>query len=231
MMNRNLWNANTPSNFWRFLCPIPEDAWRAAIQQALEIAGLPRACSTYEDFIEQTLAEGVFGERRWNLSVAKRFYYSIKPLIPRWMIQRMRQVYNVSQTPTFPLGWPIEERYVRFQWNVARFLMQRMQVNELPLISFWAEGKRFAFILTHDIETAEGQAHVRRLAELEADLGFRSSFNFIPERYKVDKDLMEYLRHSGFEIGVHGLKHDGKLYISKEVFEQRAKKINEYLQK
>jgi peptidoglycan/xylan/chitin deacetylase (PgdA/CDA1 family) len=67
------------------------------------------------------------------------------------------------------------------------------------------------------------------LADLEEELGFRSSFNFVPEGYQVDGSLLEQLRRRGFEIGVHGLRHDGKDFWSKRVFEQRAIRINGYL--
>ena len=40
---------------------------------------------------------------------------------------------------------------------------------------FWPDGQRFAFVLTHDIETEEGQAHVRAVADLDESFGFRSS--------------------------------------------------------
>jgi peptidoglycan/xylan/chitin deacetylase (PgdA/CDA1 family) len=64
---------------------------------------------------------------------------------------------------------------------------------------------------------------------LEKLLGFRSSFNFVPLRYNVSKGLLEQLCKSGFEIGLHGLHHDGKLYKSRTIFRERAKIINEYL--
>jgi hypothetical protein len=34
---------------------------------------------------------------------------------------------------------------------------------------------------------------------------------------------------NGFEVGVHGLLHDGKLFSSKQVFDGRAGRINHYL--
>ena len=80
-----------------------------------------------------------------------------------------------------------------------------------------------------DFQTAAGQAHIRRVADLEADLGFRSSFNFVPERYSLDSELLQELRARGFEIGIHGLKHDGKLFSSYEEFARRARRINCYL--
>ena len=67
------------------------------------------------------------------------------------------------------------------------------------------------------------------MIDLEQGLGFRSSFNFVPERYDVSPELRHHLANKGFEIGVHGLRHDGKLYASKKIFQQRAIKINHYL--
>ena len=40
---------------------------------------------------------------------------------------------------------------------------------------------------------------------------------------------MDNLRLRGFEIGVHGLKHNGKLFDSKPTFMQNAGRINKYL--
>lgn len=65
--------------------------------------------------------------------------------------------------------------------------------------------------------------------ELEERLGFRSSFNFVPERFKVPSSLRKDLLNRGFDIGVHGLKHDGKLFSSRKVFQERAIRINHYL--
>ena len=94
----------------------------------------------------------------------------------------------------------------------------------------WPDGKKFAFVLTHDVEGPEGLAKCRQLMQLEMELGFRSSFNFIPEgSYAVSRELREELAQNGFEVGVHDLHHDGRLYQSREVFSENAKWINRYL--
>jgi glycosyltransferase involved in cell wall biosynthesis len=94
----------------------------------------------------------------------------------------------------------------------------------------WPEGKKFAFVLTHDVESPEGVANSQALADLETSHGFRSSFNFIPEgTYSVDPALRTSLRAQGFEIGIHDLHHDGKLYRSRDQFRQNATRINSYL--
>lgn len=93
----------------------------------------------------------------------------------------------------------------------------------------WPDNKKFALILTHDVETAGGQEKCRRLLALEQQLGFKSSFNFVPEKYEVSSKLRNHLVENGFEVGVHGLNHDGKLYSSEKIFKQRAVRINHYL--
>lgn len=93
----------------------------------------------------------------------------------------------------------------------------------------WPEGKRFAFVLTHDIETARGQEKCRLLAELEMGLGFRSSFNFVAEDYPVDRGLQRFLVERGFEVGLHGLNHRGNLFSPVSRFLKEAPKINHYL--
>jgi len=93
----------------------------------------------------------------------------------------------------------------------------------------WPDGKRFALVLTHDVETAAGQQKCFQLAMLEERLGFQSSFNFVAEVYNVSTPLRNSLIERGFEIGVHGLYHDKNPFRSKKIFQKQAIKINEYL--
>ena len=95
----------------------------------------------------------------------------------------------------------------------------------------WPEGKKFAFIITHDVELKKGHDKCLELALIEKELGFISSYNFVPERYEVSSDLRDQLVKLGFEVGVHGLKHDGKLFRNRETFSKRSKTINSYLKK
>ncbi len=94
----------------------------------------------------------------------------------------------------------------------------------------WPNGKKFAVVLTHDVEGQRGLDQCRLLMELEMELGFRSSFNFIPEgSYRVPSALRQELTRNGFEVGVHDLRHDGRLFLSAAEFGSRATRINEYL--
>ena len=93
----------------------------------------------------------------------------------------------------------------------------------------WPDGKRFALVLTHDVERAKGQKKCYELMAMEARLGFRSSYNFVAEDYVVSRELRQYLTDKSFEIGVHGLTHKGTLYRSRKIFQQQAARINSYL--
>jgi len=93
----------------------------------------------------------------------------------------------------------------------------------------WPEGRKFAFVLTHDVESKAGLAKCRSLMQIEMELGFRSSFNFVPEGdYRVPRELRQELTDNGFEVGIHDLKHDGHLFASHRGFKRRAVRINSY---
>jgi len=93
----------------------------------------------------------------------------------------------------------------------------------------WPENKQFAVVLTHDVESEIGMKRCRKLAGIDKKYKFRSLFNFVPGRYRVPCELRDYLLSINFEVGLHGLFHDGKLFQSKSIFRKRAKIINSYL--
>lgn len=107
-----------------------------------------------------------------------------------------------------------------------------MPGSERPPVGWpgWPDGKKFAVVLTHDVEGKVGLERCRSLLKLEMDLGFKSSFNLIPEGdYRVPEDLLREIQESGFEVGVHDLYHDGRLFHSLPRFKRHAARINCYL--
>ena len=228
----NLYAANTPDAFWRLLMqpPVSSAEWADAVRAASSI--LPFAAqdaAVAGGVVATALSEALFGPNRWSLGHAKRLYYQVKPLLPRPLTILLRHRYRRRQEMRFPLGWPIEDRYVRFQFACVAHVLRQREVDCGAHVNFWPDGHQFAFVLTHDVEDAAGAAFALRLAELEEGLGLRSSFNFVPERYRLDPALLSALRQRGFEVGVHGLRHDGRLFSSQRIFTRQAEKINEYL--
>ena len=93
----------------------------------------------------------------------------------------------------------------------------------------WPNGKNFALVLTHDVELQKGHDVSERIAEVEEKYGLRASFNFVPFRYDVSSKLRQKLTEKNFEIGVHGLYHDGWLFNDYKTFSKRADIINEFI--
>lgn len=147
--------------------------------------------------------------------LTRQVYYLLKPLMPRRLQLLLRRQRLHLQRRRHAHHWPIDA-------ETAHRTPDDWQG--------WPEGRQFAVVLTHDVESAEGQAKCRPLVALEQQLGFCSSFNFVPERYQVSAELRAHLAACGFEVGVHGLNHDGKLYGNWERFRQRAARINQYLE-
>jgi glycosyltransferase involved in cell wall biosynthesis len=146
--------------------------------------------------------------------LTRRLYYHLKPLIPARLRVLMRRYHVHGILRRSADIWPIRKG------------------SDAPPAGWpgWPDAKRFAIVLTHDVESQRGVDKVRQLAELEIEFGFRSSFNFIPEGdYMVPVDLRAWLTDRGFEVGVHDLHHDGKLYSDKRSFLTKAQRINHYL--
>ncbi|MEY2487569.1 MAG: hypothetical protein QOH39_3217, partial [Verrucomicrobiota bacterium] len=141
-------------------------------------------------------------------------YYRLKPLIPAALRMGLRRRIAARTRRRVSDVWPImpaSER-VPFGWPG------------------WPDGKKFALVLTHDVEGRTGLEKCEQLMRLEMELGFRSCFNFIPEgTYQVTSQLREELVRNGFEVGVHDLNHDGRLYRSRREFSEKARKVNHYL--
>lgn len=143
----------------------------------------------------------------------KIYYRAVKPLMPRRLQIYLRRKLVRRQAELHRHVWPIDEK----------------AGTQPPGWAGWPEGKKFALVLTHDVDIGKGQANCMPLMRLEEELGVRSSFNFVPLRYDVSPELRRTLCGNGFEVGVHGLYHDGRYYQSRSIFLERARKINHYL--
>jgi len=143
-----------------------------------------------------------------------RIYYTLRPCIPRRLRVALRRIQISVRQKSNKQAWPISPKAARTPKNWAG----------------WPDQKRFAFILTHDVESGKGHEKCESLVALEEKLSFRSGLFFVPEgNYRVCPEMRRNLTTRGFEVCIHGLKHDGKLYASKKLFEKHAIRINRYL--
>ena len=160
-----------------------------------------------------------FREAGGGRSLPLNAYYKLKPLLPRRAQIAMRRRYARRQMRTEFPRWPIESVLVD----------HRQEEEASPSAPPWPDGKRFAAILTHDVEGPAGVANVREVIEIERRHGFVSCWNFVAEWYPIADGLFDHVRAAGCEIGLHGIKHDGKLFESRARFEAELPAIHRYL--
>jgi hypothetical protein len=151
---------------------------------------------------------------------AVRAYYRIRGLLPRPVqIWLRRQYAHVQVRSEFP-SWPAETALHDF-FDLFTSILADLAGEPLPRIASWPDGHAWALVLTHDVETAAGVAALDPIVELERGLGLRSSWNFVPRRYEVGDDRIRALSAAGFEVGVHGLYHDGRDLESRARVQER----------
>jgi hypothetical protein len=157
---------------------------------------------------------------------AKRAYYALRPLLPRGtQVALRRRLARVQQRSAFP-RWPSEPA-LHDLYDLLFGLLARVAGAPLPRIAAWPGGRSWCLVLTHDVETAAGHRDVGLLRERELRHGVRSAWNFVPLRYDVDDALVGALRADGFEVGVHGLYHDGR-DLAPGAIERRLPQMRDY---
>jgi hypothetical protein len=126
--------------------------------------------------------------------------------------------------------WPIETALHDFQ---TRLFDQLTHVagEPVPFLSPWPNGHTWALVLTHDVETAAGYQKIHLLRDVELDSGYRSSWNFVPRRYAIDEAVLDELTGQGFEVGIHGLYHDGRDLESLATLNRRLPAIRHYAER
>ncbi len=173
------------------------------------------------------------GSSPWSgrLSTAARWsYYRIRPLIPRpTQIGLRKALIRAQQGPSFP-QWPVEPAL----HDLYDFLLAALAAvagGPVPFLRPWPASFTWALVLTHDVESAAGLKQLPSLRSLELEHGYRSAWNFVPRRYPLDDSVVRELQAGGFEVGVHGLYHDGRDLESFATLRRRRTEIHGYAQR
>jgi len=154
-----------------------------------------------------------------RFSLKQKIYYNfLRPVLPVLLRQKIQERYHsqIKYKENF-----IDEEFVQILCN---------SLNGKKFIPF-PEPYETAVILTHDVEEETGFNFIPKVIELEESLGFNSSWNIVPYKYKIDSGIINLINESGHEIGIHGYNHDGKLYYSEKIFNKRVPLINDALKK
>jgi Polysaccharide deacetylase len=162
-----------------------------------------------------------------NLRLSSRSlnaFYRTKRLIPRRLqLAARRRLIRAQGVPSFPT-WPSDASVSHLLRFLAACTLEAAGLQQGEFVWFWPEQRQAAVILTHDVESPDGIRRVLKLADLEEEHGFRSSFNF-GAWYVVDPGILRELVSRGFEVGMHGLTHDRQLFASRSSFDERLPEL------
>lgn len=155
-------------------------------------------------------------------------YYAVKPALPRPLQLMLRRAYARRQAAREFPAWPAEDVLVERE-RAELLARARAAGGAAPFVWFWPDGHSCAVIVTHDVEGSAGIARIPEVLALERRHGVVSSWNFCAEWYEIPDGTFDLVRDAGGEIGLHGVRHDGRLFASRSGFEAELPKIRRYM--
>ncbi len=172
--------------------------------------------------ISQDLAIKFLLEDNFELkfSTKQKIYYNfLRPFIPISLRQKIQHSYVDKIT--------YKENFINSDFvDLIKGIISPEEKDNL-----YPDNYNTAIILTHDVEEETGFNFIPKVMELESELGFKSSWNIVPYKYKIDEGIIDLIKKNNNEIGIHGYNHDGKLYYSERIFNERVPFINEAIKK
>jgi hypothetical protein len=207
-----------------------EPLWDALQDVHIEngTARLPFDVSQVVDSLRWEMYTNDWRNRNRTFALAS-LYYFVRPLLPvavRKHLQRIR-LRGWEKIP-FP-HWPVDRTVDNLLEHALLWSLRAQNLKQIPFIWFWPEGASSCALMTHDVETPLGVDLCRMLMDVNDSFGIKASFQVIPEeRYHVPSAFLQSIRDRGFEVVVHDLNHDGRLFRDRERFVERAAKINAY---
>jgi len=164
--------------------------------------------------------------------LTRRAYYVARPFLPVSVRKHLQRFHlRERKKIEFP-SWPVDKTVDNLCAELMSLCVQAGGGHRIPFVWFWPDEYQGCVLVTHDVEQEDGLAFCRSLMEIDERFHVRSSFQVVPEdRYPVSQAFLDEIRGRGFELNVHDLNHDGHLFENRELFLERAKKINDYSKK
>ena len=159
----------------------------------------------------------------------RRLYYLLRPLTNLSVRKQVQKFHARNwEKKSFP-KWPVDTTVEDICETLLLLSMKAKRLQKVPFVWFWPDGASGCLTMTHDVDTEAGRDQCAELMNLDDSFGIKATFGIVPEeRYQVSPSLLELIRNRGFEVAIHDLNHDGRLFDNKEEFLRRAKIINGY---
>lgn len=162
-------------------------------------------------------------------SAVQRLYYQFRPLLGVGVRKHLQKVrLSGWDKISFP-RWPVDRSVDALMGSALTLALKAQPGSAIPFIWFWPEGAPAAAMMTHDVEGDAGIDFCDGLMDLDDSFEIKSAFQLIPEGREAQwRRTAARLRGRGFEVNLHDLNHDGRLFADKEAFLHHARRINDY---
>jgi len=170
-----------------------------------------------------------FLQKSTSGTTAQRLYYQLRPLLGvavRKHLQRVRL--SGWEKIAFP-SWPVDRSVEGLMETAMTLLLKAQPESSIPFIWFWPGQASACAMMTHDVEGQHGLDFCDELMDIDDSFAIKSAFQLIPEgREKEWRGAAAKMRGRGFEVNLHDLNHDGRLFADKDTFLRQARRINRY---
>lgn len=161
--------------------------------------------------------------------ILKTVYYLVRPLTTR-STRQLLQRYHSRKWKEYPFPrWPVDVSVETIRESLLTHALRAKGISSIPFIWYWPEGKSSCAIMTHDVESHSGLDSCNELMDIDDSYAIKASFQIVPEaRYRISAAARDDMKKRGFEVNVHDLRHNGRLFSDRAGFLRQAQKINQY---
>ena len=177
----------------------------------------PNSIENHNAIIKDLIKENYYTKKR-PLFTKLPFDYTKIPVNLRLLLNRL--LLKQKKDPGFP-EWSIERSVELIRYFFIKTIKNK--IGNVPYISFWPKGE-FAFSVSHDCDSASSFDKIEDFRSIENKYDIKSSWNIVPNKYKINFKKIKKLKKQGCEIGLHGFNHSGKLpYLNKKKINKQIK--------
>jgi len=158
-------------------------------------------------------------------------YHKVPGKMRVWLSQMLVALRNRFHRGFHFPEWPIENSVETLRWLASKTTGTR-DGERFELRPFWPEDKKFAFVLSHDVDTNKGLKEIERFQQIDEKFGIHAAW-FIPTvLIREAGGLLTELKERGGEIALHGYNHDGKIaFLSEEGMRERLRQSLDIIQR
>jgi hypothetical protein len=170
-----------------------------------------------------------FLQKSTSGSAVERVYYQLRPFLGVKVRRHLQKVrLRGWDRISFP-QWPVDRSVDLLMERALTAVLKARGQSSIPFVWFWPDGASACGMMTHDVEGQQGLEFCDQLMDIDDSYAIKSAFQIIPEGHEGEWGrTAARLRKRGFEVNLHDLYHDGRLFADKAAFLCHAKRINEY---